>query len=437
MAATGAAIIDAVLVFLGAKYLAAIIPFALALLYGLGVFYLRTSRQIRYLDLQAKAPLYTHLLETVDGLSTIRAYGWQSTVRDASMKLLDRSQRPYHLLFQVQRWLNFILDMFVTVSAFLLVTFAVLVSDSTTGSFVAVALYNLIGFNSTLSGLISSWTSLETSLGAISRLKSFEATTPVEAVLAEERPAPEGWPNSGGLSLKNITAFYTPGRPVIDNLSLQIKPGEKVAICGRTGSGKSSLILALFRLLDLDSGSIVIDDVDITQVPRSAVRRGLIVVTQQPSTLLGTVRSWLTQGCNKVPTDDDIIAALNKVDLWNVVSVHQKSLDATVDEMMLSQGQKQLLCLARAVLLKHQSKIIILDEAMSAMDNDTEGLMVQLLENDFAEHTVISVVHRAKTVRKFDTVVVLAGGKVVEIGAPEELLGNEDGQFRRLWALGG
>ncbi|KAI1866048.1 uncharacterized protein JN550_008026 [Neoarthrinium moseri] len=451
------AIAEAVLVFLGAKYLAAIIPVVIIALYVLGVFYLRTSRQVRFLDLQAKAPLYTHLLETVDGLATIRAFGWQMNVRDAGKKLLDASLGPYYLLFLIQRWLNVVLDLFVAVAAFLLVTFSVLFTESTTPAYVAIALYNIMSFNSTLAQLISSWTSLETSLGAISRLRTFEETTPAECVPAPGSSIPNGWPGSGAISITNISASYprmnqaqespSATAPALKEITLDIKPGEKIGICGRTGSGKSSLISTLPRLLELDEGRILIDGVDISTLDLATLRNGLVSVPQQSVVFPESVRSYLNQISSSedatmeakkyIHDDQALVDALTKVGLWSLVSTHRGTaghgLDAEVSELPLSQGQKQLMCFARALLRRGQSRILLLDEATSAVDRSTEELMMQLIQTKFSEHTVVSVAHHLDTLQRFDRVVVMAKGEIVETGEPGELLKRPDGKYRELW----
>jgi ABC-type multidrug transport system fused ATPase/permease subunit len=425
---------DAVLIILGAKYLAATLPVAILILYVLQKFYLRTSRQLRVLDLQAKSPLSTQLLETIEGLSTIRAFRWQSATTRSSFSLLDRSQRPHYLLLSIQRWLNLVLDLLVTVAAVLLVLFGVTISSSTPGN-MAIAMYSALGFSQSLANFISSWTSLETSLGAIARLKEFMQITPREI-----EPSPEtllepslSWPSMGRVDWQNVEAFYTRkedgGGPAIHNITLSIQPGQKVAICGRSGSGKSSLLSTLFGLLDY-TGAILVDGLDISRMSKQALRSGLIVVPQHPVLFPGSLRSNLVHNPQRarIPTDGEIIALLERLEVWDAVC-QSGSLDTDMADLALSYGQKQLLCLARAILRKDESKIVILDEAMSAVDHHTEELMIKALEMEFTDHTIVSIVHRLHTVRKFDILIVLDQGKIVENGSPRELV-TENGQLK-------
>lgn len=219
--------------------------------------------------------------------------------------------------------------------------------------------------------------------------------------------------------------------PVLDNVSFKISSGEKVAICGRTGSGKSSLLATLLKMVDY-TGTISIDGVDIAHISNGELRSRLNVISQHPVLFPGTFRSNLvlpnqhvTNGNalsrRQTPTDTEIIDVLESLSLWETVQ-RFGTLDTDVENISLSLGQQQLVCLARAILRKSESRILILDEAMSAVDRETERMMVEALGREFAEHTVLSVVHRLDTIRKYDTLVVLDMGKIVRFGPPEDLI---------------
>ena len=400
--------------------------------------YLRTSRQLRLLDVQASAPMYTQLLETLDGLLTIRAFAWQSATTDEALRLLDEAQKPHYLLFCIQRWLNLVMDLFVAACGIILVAFAVALPESTSPGSVALALVSLIGLSQLLTHVILTWTTLETSLGAISRLKTFERETPQETSAQHSEEVSVTWPSSGRLQMQQVTASYStkPGAPALNNISLEIQHGSKVAICGRTGSGKSSLLSTLFRLLELDSGSITIDGLDIRHVPLDVLRRRLIAVPQEATVFPGSLRSNLvskTAGESSLQQSDDQPSSLRSRESgYGSRFPWRGGLDTDTADLALSHGQKQLLCLASAIVRKDSSPILILDEAMSDVDEQTEELMTKLIETEFEHHTVISVVHKLHSVCTFDKIVVLDHGHVAETGTWTELLGMENGKFRDL-----
>lgn len=219
----------------GSSYMAVTIPFTLIAIYGIQNIYLKTSRQLRYLDIENKSPIYSHFLETLDGLVTIRAFGWQRTVGETQVRHLNNSQRAYYMLLCAQRWLNIVLDLLVTVLAVIVVALAVGLRGSTSAGLIGVALNNILGFNQSLSGVVSSWASLETSLGAIARVKSFAETTPREERPDNEYIPSQEWPEKGDVQIDSVSAVYGETTLALQNISMEITPGQKIGICGRTG----------------------------------------------------------------------------------------------------------------------------------------------------------------------------------------------------------
>ncbi|KAE8441372.1 hypothetical protein EG329_005475 [Mollisiaceae sp. DMI_Dod_QoI] len=422
------------LVIVSLPYMAAVIPFAAVFLYGLQLFYLRTSRQLRYMDLEAKSPLYTHLLETVQGLSSIRSFGWSAATLSAGLKTLDLSQRPFYFLYCIQQWLQLVLDLFTSALATLFVGIAVSTSSAGAGS-IGLGLLSMLTLTQSLVLLITEWTELETSLGAIARLKDIETRTPNEAQVGETFIPDPSWPQHGNVFFNNVEAAYTiDAEPVLRDVSFRVEAGQKVAICGRTGSGKSSLLLSLFDLLNLRSGSITIDSVSTATLPRSILRSHLNVVPQDPVIFPGSVRLNALPHLSSIPSSEEgeIITALTLVGLWDTIS-SRGGLDADMSTIPLSQGERQLFCLARAWLRRGISPILVLDEATSNLDHYTEDLMQRIIREEWKGMTILAVVHRLKTVMDFDKIVVLEKGKLVEYDAPVELLNKEGGAFRALW----
>lgn len=197
-----------IIVCVTAKFFAVTIPFGLAVVYFIQVYYLRTSRQLRLLDIEAKAPLYTQFIETLNGLATIRAYGWQRALKTQNHDLMDAAQKPFYLLACIQQWLGFVLDVLTGVLAIIVVVLAVTLRSSTSGDDTAVALVNVVSMNQALAMLIISWTGLETAIGAVSRVRAFSRATPSEVRLNVGEVDLKQWPSSGAISFENVSASY-------------------------------------------------------------------------------------------------------------------------------------------------------------------------------------------------------------------------------------
>ncbi|KAG9504500.1 hypothetical protein J7337_004473 [Fusarium musae] len=394
-------------------YIAAAFPLLGAVYFYLQRGYLRTSRQLRLLDLEEKAPLYTQFLETLSGLATIRAFGWRDAVIQANHSLVDRSQRTFYLLMIVQRWLVLVLDLTTAALALLLVSLAVRLRGQVDVGLTGVSLVQLISLSETVNLLIQFWTSIETSIGAVARIKQFAEETGEENLPGETHQPPAQWPDKGAIQINNLTASYGDGGgeaiKALDAISLEIRGGEKST-----------------------SGSTVIDGISLSSVPRETIRGRLITLTQDQFVFPGTVRH------NVDPlglySDVEIKDALRLVELYDSIERHG-GLDASFDQDTLSHGQKQLFFLARAVLRKNDGKIVLLDEATSSVDQKTEETIKAVIESEFKDHTVVFITHHLDTIIDFDRVVVMDKGCVVELGKPKSLLASGV-KFKALWASG-
>lgn len=357
------------LVFAGSGYLACTLPACVLIIYGIQHFYLRTSRQLRHVDIEAKEPLFSHFLDTVTSVDSIRAYGWEEEYEQKNLEALNASQPPYYLMWTIQRWLTLVLNLFVAGLAILLVALATTIQNGST-EFLGTALSNIVNFGTTLQLLVVDWTQLETAICAISRIKTYvKGTEPEEEgeIHPQEAVAPPcNWPTKGEIVFQGVRVCYPshPNKPVLENINLEISPGERVAVCGRTGSGKSTLMSTLLRLVDLDSGKIMVDGKDITSMSRETVRRCLTTMPQETFFFTGTIRQNLDP-LHLLSSDDDqlMMNILEDLALKEVVN-EAGGLDAvlTADDV-LSSGQQQLFCLARAIVKGGQ--ILLLDEATS------------------------------------------------------------------------
>ncbi|ORY71658.1 multidrug resistance-related protein [Pseudomassariella vexata] len=420
-------------------YFAAVLPAVLGALYFIQRFYLRTSRQLRLLELEANAPLYSHFIESLNGLVTIRSFGWTGYYTARNVQFLNTSQKPFYLLLCIQRWLVLVLDLVVAGLAVLLVGMAVALRSQLVAGFLGLALVNMMNLSHSLTYLVQHWTNLETSLGAIARIKDFSDKTPAEESLEDSEDPGANWPTRGALRFEGVSASYSdPSSPALKNLSFSIEGGQKIGLVGRTGSGKSSSTLAVMRLINVVSGRIILDDVDLSTIPGSIIRERVICLTQDPFLFPASIRSNVDPRRNA--SDAAIVAALEKVGLWTVLRDRAADknnptastiLNNLMDTEFLSHGQRQLFCLARAMLKK--GKVLILDEPTSSVDTQTDAKMQEIIRSEFRDHTILMIAHRLSSLLDFDRVAVLDGGRLVEFGRPAELLRDSESSFAKLY----
>ncbi|KAF7548959.1 hypothetical protein G7Z17_g6711 [Cylindrodendrum hubeiense] len=440
-------------------YLAAGYPILFAILFFVQKFYLRTSRQIRLLDLECKSPLYTHFLDTIKGVATIRAFGWEHLDIERNNELLDTSQRPAYLLAMIQQWLIATLQLIVTGTAVLLISLATQLRSNT--GLTGASLVTLLTFSDSISNLIKAYTSLETSLGAVSRLRTFTETVKPEDQPDEDLEPPQEWPQGGRIDINDVSASYesesdseegpvvvSPSNLVIRNLTLSILPRQKVAICGRTGSGKSTLILLLLRLLDplpSCSKNVEIDGTPLNRIDRATLRKRIIAIPQDAVFLPDSSTIKANIDPFEVATQQECLEVLAVVRLASFVD-DRGGLDAGMSADDLSAGQKQLFSLGRAILrrrvrdrlvgLEKSSGVLLLDEVSSSVDKVTDRAMQEIIRDEFENYTIVMVSHRLEMVMDFfDRVVVLDKGAVVESGSPRELVETPGSRFGELWSI--
>ncbi|KAK8102128.1 ABC transporter [Apiospora sp. TS-2023a] len=423
---------EVVLTCLASGYLAIAIPFLAAL---------------RVLELAAKAPLVGHALSAHRGLATIRAYAWEPALGRAFGEALDRAQRPYYLLLCLQRWLTLVLDLTAAGLAALLMGVAVVLlrSDAAVDpGYLGVALVSVMSFGQVVGALVTQWTTMETSLGAVERIAGYLQTAPREhhppdqgpdgAAMGVEKQPPAGWPRTGEVVLRSVNASYG-GRRVLHDVNLVFPAGSKVILCGRTGSGKSTLLGLLLRMVECDDGFVTFDGVDIARVPPHLLRKAVVGLPQDVLFLRGTVRYNLDP-FDRYPDDDACLwRVLSRTGLSAIIAA-KGGLEADLDIDWLSTGQRQLFCFARTMLRK--SKILLLDEATSYLETEMESQVNKIIATDFKDWTVIAITHTPKSAlipgSCFDTAVVLRDGRVEEIGKPSDLLA-QGGAFAELVRL--
>ena len=436
-----------------ATYSLATIPVVILVLFALQKFYLRTSRQLRHLELEQRAPLYTHFQETLSGLTSIRAFGWVDQFYSKNSDLLDRSQRPTYLLLCIQCWLAVVLDLLVAALATILMAIIVSLRHRIDSGLVGLGLLNIMSFNDSMSTLIQMWTLTETSIGAIARVRDFVTNTENEVKSMESVEPPREWPSSGAIEIRNFAASYSESSDlVVEGVNLTIRPGEKLGICGRSGSGKSSLLASLFHLLEFREGSVTIDGEDTAFIPRDVLRRSLNAIPQEPYWITTeSARFNLYPWPGAFPGDEALINSLRKCQIWDTIE-EKGGLDVKMDVDFLSHGQRQLFCLARSLLRK--SKVVALDEVSAryveyyfgsgglkltlysfSVDIQTDSIIQAVIREEFRDCTIISVAHRLSTIVDFDRIVVLHEGRVVECDTPQVLLSRLTSRFKELYEM--
>ncbi|KAH9084688.1 hypothetical protein Ae201684P_001928 [Aphanomyces euteiches] len=368
--------------------------------------------------------------ETLDGLSTIRAFRVEPAFVHRQMNLVDRNQRAYYLNFSANCWLGLRLEFSGAMVASFATLFAVLNHSNSSPAFAGLAGVSLsYAFSVTpaLNMSVRYLSQLQTQMVSIERVEAY-TTMPTEREFHSLNAPPSiTWPSSGEISFQNVDLRYRVGLPrVLRRLSCTITAKEKIGVVGRTGAGKSSLVVALMRLSEIDGGHIYIDGVDISTIGLHDLREKISIIPQDPVLFSGSIRSNVDPF--NARADDEIWTALKKVHLT------VGSLDDIVDERgaNLSVGERQLLCIARAMLKR--SKIILMDEATASIDSDTDRQIQRSFREVFADCTCITIAHRLNTIMDSDKILVMDRGSAVEFDAPKRLLKQKDSIFATLVA---
>ncbi|KAM3522971.1 hypothetical protein NHJ13051_005364 [Beauveria bassiana] len=424
------AMFQLILIAVVANEALAVIPVAALVLYIIQKVYLRTSKQLRNLDLESKGVLHTKLGETASGLITIRANGFVGEMRQKFIEKFDRSQEPFYLLFMAQRWLQLVLELVVAGLAVAIACVAVGLRGKVAAGAVGVAFLNVTTIGSTLTNFIIAWTSLETSLGAIARIAVFERDTPKEiADGQEETVVSDAWPSKGHVQIENLHATYasedekTGHAPVwnLNDVSLEILPGERVAVCGKTGSGKSTLLLSFMGMMRMPKGRIIVDGVDTSTINMSQLRQRSSVISQDSFVDSSTFRQELDP--EHQFSDDAIVTSLKECEIWDKIR-ESGGLGAKRIDTNMSNGEVQLLSIARLILSDggKPGGLIVLDEATSSLDAETEAKLEEVMARRLRGKSTLSVLHRVEAAAKYDKIAVMDKGKLVDFGEAAEVI---------------
>ncbi|KAI8617195.1 P-loop containing nucleoside triphosphate hydrolase protein [Chytriomyces sp. MP71] len=411
-----------------------VIP-ALFVYYGIAAVYRTTAREMKRVDSTTKSPLYNNLGESLVGLATIRAYNDEHRFIVKNDLITDNNNSPYFLLLTAQNWLTLRLQLIGSLLVFCASLIGI-ISDLDPSMFGLTLSYSL-SVTQILSMTIQNFTQTEIAMNSVERIEAYAYSVPVEAdaIIKDNRP-PKDWPVAGAIEFKEVVMRYAPTLPtVLNTVSFTIKSREKIGIVGRTGSGKSSLMQALFRMVEVSSGQIFIDGIDIGKIGLSDLRSRVAIIPQDPVVFSGSFRSNMDPFNEH--TDNELWDALARAGLKAKVAKTEKTLDGVVDAggENLSVGERQLLCLARAML--KTPKILIMDEATANVDYETDAMIQKALREDFGNATVLTIAHRLNTVIDYDKVMVLEKGILAEFDSPSNLLSDEGSMFSALVAQTG
>ncbi|CDH48321.1 atp-dependent bile acid permease [Lichtheimia corymbifera JMRC:FSU:9682] len=405
----------------------------------IGMYYLATSRDMKRLNSVSRSPIYVQFSETLNGVSTIRAFGAQPRFVMENYDLVDNNNRPFLWMWATNRWLHSRIELLGSSVCFFTGLVIMLARSWIDPGLAGLCLSYALQFTDHIIWIVRGYAQNEMNMNSIERVQEY---MDIEEEAPENIPAtcpPKSWPETGAVKVEDLEMRYSQDSPaVLHRISFETKPREKVGIVGRTGSGKSTLALSIFRFMEASHGRILIDDVDIATLGLQDLRSRLTIIPQDPVLFSGTLRSNLDPFGQH--DDAELWAALKRSHLID----QQKGGDGggseqkniTLDSVVLengnnwSQGQRQLIALARALVKK--STLIILDEATSSVDFDTDRKIQETIRTELTHSSLLCIAHRIRTVADYDRILVLDQGRVKEFDTPYNLITREDSVFRQM-----
>jgi ATP-binding cassette subfamily C (CFTR/MRP) protein 4 len=390
--------------------------------------FVTSTRELKRLEGLARSPIFAMLSESLGGVATIRSNDAVQYFKAKFEKAHDTHTRAFFAFIASSRWVGFRMDaimyLFLLVVTFLAVLFHSQGWFKIDTTVLGLSLSMLIQLAGIFQWCIRQSAEVVNQMVSVERVLAFGDIEPEAPLELEEDAAllRAGWPASGAIQFDELSVRYRPSLPLaLDSVSFAIPAGSRCGVVGRTGSGKSSLVQSLFRLLEAEHGRIVIDGQDVSKVGLHTLRTKLSVIPQTPTLFSGcSVRENLD--LFNLHTAESLIEVLKDCHLLETIQSLPNGWDSLVSEggSNFSVGQRQLLCLARAILYK--SKILVLDEATASVDRTTDQLLQDALQKSFHDGTILAVAHRLDTVIDHDYILVLGGGHVIEFGTPAELI---------------
>ncbi|GAA5955029.1 hypothetical protein JCM3765_003165 [Sporobolomyces pararoseus] len=453
MSTLGSVVGSIVLIAIVQPYFLIVVAAILCLYAFAASFYRASARELKRLDNILRSSLYAHFSESLNGLPTVRAYGELPKFIGQNRKFLDLENRAYYLTIVNQRYLGLRLDFFGSCLTFAVAMFSVGTAKNVSPSQTGLVLSYILTVSQAFSWMVRQGAEVENDMNSVERLLHYGNNLEEEApaVIEDNRPA-ESWPAAGAIEFDNVFMSYRPDLPpVLKGLSLSVGAGERIGVVGRTGAGKSSIMMTLFRIVEVTSGRITIDGVDISKIGLSDLRSRLSIIPQDAVLFNGTLRSnldpfeehddatlhdalkrsWLIEQDSVRPGDE--VPVEEKADSGaSTPSKPRFTLDLQIEDegSNLSVGERSLVSLARALV--KNSKIIILDEATASVDFATDSRIQQTIRTEFKDKTLLIIAHRLRTVIDADKILVMDQGRVAEFDTPLNLFRQKDGIFHSM-----
>ena len=404
------------------------LPIFIILCWFLYRFYINCSRELNRIEGVLNSPILNLVNETIPGTATIRAYNLQKKYIELFQEKVDEHYKLEYYINGTGQWYLLILNMLSIIFLTYMVIMTLMHKNKFTPKIIGIILTYSLVLQEDMIEFLSSFSNFENTMTKLERCLSYTK-------LISERPnslmsdlSLKDWPNKGEIVFENFNVKYRNDTElVLKNINFHLKSGEHLGIVGRTGSGKSTISLCLFRILEAFSGHIYIDGIDISKVGLDKLRESITIIPQDSTLMDGTLRYNIDP--IKAFTDKDIIKIMKKIGFDYIIKQHQSGLDQNISEngSNLSIGEKQLICITRAILRK--TKIIVLDEATASIDYKTEEIIQKALNELLANSTMICIAHRIKTVINADKILVLENGEVAEFDTPKNLLENKNSLF--------
>ncbi|KZV93776.1 ABC transporter [Exidia glandulosa HHB12029] len=416
------------------------------------LFYRSSARELKRLDSILRGSLYAHFGESLTGLATLRAYAATDRFQEENRRRLDIENRAYMLTVTNQRWLGIRLDGLGILLTFIVAILAVAARYSISPSQTGVTLSYILLVQQAFGWMVRQSAEVENDMNGVERLLHYAKNIEQEAAyeIPEHKPPPS-WPSEGRVEMTDVKMAYRSGLPlVLKGITMSSKPSEKIGVVGRTGAGKSSIMLCLFRIVELSGGSIKIDDIDISTLGLQDLRKHVAIIPQEPLLFSGTMRSNLDPFGEhddqhlwdamrrahlvdehppaKVSSDDADDATA--VGAQTPSNANRFTLDTPIDDegANLSVGQRSLVSLARAIV--KNSRVLVLDEATASVDYETDARIQETIATEFKNQTILCIAHRLRTILSYDRILVLSEGRIAEFDTPRNLFNQADGIFR-------